>query len=249
MHIKAVQDFDQYLAAGDEATAQIVRENPAALDAIRQAHTFIAVDLWGKEVELSAPQAFLAMNSLMLILSGLRMTLTGHLAATFPLFRTAVESACYAYVMRNNDQLAKIWLDRHSSAEAFKASRKSFGPAVADAARGISQLHEDGNIEKFINDAYQAAIDFGAHPNPHGVMGHIQQPTDGGDHWMVPMVGIYDAASGEIAKGLIACLEYTLAVAIILANCQPMTKAMASELDRLLSLKEKILLENFGHRE
>jgi hypothetical protein len=65
------------------------------------------------------------------------MALSGHAAATFPLFRTAMEAACYAYLMKDNEDLEKVWLDRHTSPEALKKSRKAFTSAVKEAATGI----------------------------------------------------------------------------------------------------------------
>lgn len=48
-----------------------------------------------------------------------------------------MEAACYAYLMKDNEDLEKVWLDRHTSPEALKKSRKAFTSAVKEAATGI----------------------------------------------------------------------------------------------------------------
>jgi hypothetical protein len=64
-----------------------------------------------------------ALNAFMLVNAGIRIALTGHAAAIFPTLHTALESACYAYRMIENEKLEKMWADRHQNAESAPLSK------------------------------------------------------------------------------------------------------------------------------
>jgi hypothetical protein len=59
----------------------------------------------------------------MLLNAGIRIALTGHAAAIFPTLCTALESACYAYRMIEDEKLEKMWADRHQNAESAPLSK------------------------------------------------------------------------------------------------------------------------------
>ncbi len=115
----------------------------------------------------------------MLLNAGIRIALTGHAAAIFPTLYTALESACYAYRMIEDEKLEKMWADRHQNAEKRASVENTFTSAVNDAARSINA--QQAGSGAWIYDIYQPAIDFGAHPNPRSILLHLKFSPDDGD--------------------------------------------------------------------
>lgn len=186
------------------------------------------------------------MHSFMLWTAAVRMAMSGHAAATFPLFRTALEAACYAYLMKDDQDLEKVWSDRHLSPEALKKSRRTFTSAVRDAAGKIDAGASTPKFQKWVMDAYDAAIDHGAHPNPESIYRHLNPPKDAGDHYVVNLTGIYDAEDTELLRVLIACLDYGLVIACVLGHgLKDVPADLNANLDRLNQLKEKLSGELF----
>ena len=249
---KFEQSFDDYVAFGDANTAAFLKSDHPLVSALREFHDFFPRTLWVGEVEMSPHQSFLSMNAFMLYTSAVRVALSGHVAATFPLFRTALESACYAYLMGEDDSLEAIWSNRHDSLQAEKICRGKFTAAVKVAAASIEQSGSaQPGIEKWINDCYQGAIDFGAHPNPRSIFRHIPEPVDGGEHWLLSLTGLYDSDSSEAYTSLMACLDYGLVIAVVLLHGQresDSTPAAVAELRRLNDLKNNLEEKYFVKR-
>jgi hypothetical protein len=244
MHFQIKNSLDDYVAFGNENTAAFLTSDNEMVSALREFHDFFPRSLWVGDVQMTPPQGFLSMNAYMLYSSAIRMSLTGHVAATFPLFRTALESACYAYLMGEDSALEGIWMNRHDSPEAEKACRAKFTSAVKLAAAAIERGgNAEAGTEKWINDCYQAAIDFGAHPNPRSVIRHIEEPVDEGNEWLVSLTGIYNHDSAEAHTNLMACMDYGLVVALVLLHAQrnsASTSEAAAELRRLNELKNTL---------
>ena len=98
MEFRLEHQFSDYIDHGNETTQEILESGSSLVAAIEKFYAFFRDDLWVGDVEMSPTQAFLSMNAFLLYMSAIRMALTGHQAATFPLFRTALESACYAFL-------------------------------------------------------------------------------------------------------------------------------------------------------
>jgi hypothetical protein len=238
-----------YLSTGDEITAQLLKSNSPLLEAIAQLHDFFPGTLWRGDVELTPNQAMLSMNAFMLFLSAVKMSLSGHVAATFPLFRTALESACYACLMGQYQSLETVWRHRHHGDEQRKLSRREFASAVSDAAKLIEATQPSPGVAAWINEAYDSAIDFGAHPNPKSIFRHVDVPQDGGDHWLVTLVGLHDPESSSASVSLMACLDFGLVIAVVLSHCVGGEKPGASEeLQRLNDLKNDLETRLFVRR-
>ena len=165
------------------------------------------------------------------------------LAAMFPLLRTALEASCYAMLVGDSEELREIWLKRNSTPDALRTSRRAFRSAVADAAKHIQAKSRVGpNTEAWIKQAYDEAIDFGAHPNPKGIWPYVRfskNHPDGRDH--VSVGAVYGADSFETARCLMACLDYGLLIALILSSCrdEPCEDAVIA-LHKLNELKEEL---------
>ena len=135
----------------------------------------------------------LSMNAYMLFLAGVRVAMTGHVTACFPVLRTALESACYGFLIAKDPDLSAVWADRHKDADSKKVCRKAFGSAVTDVAKLVEREQPGGG--QWLSDAYDAAIDFGAHPNIKSVFGHVRILEDVPEdpYFRVNLAGLYGA--------------------------------------------------------
>lgn len=240
--------FDKYFIDADENTSELLASDSSLIAGLRQFYAFFVEELFTVELTMTPAQALLAMNAFMLYLSAIRVALSGHEAATFPLFRTALETASYSYLISTKPDLENIWLKRNASSEALKTCRKTFASAVKDAAKSIqAQDRVSEGTEKWINFAYDAAIDFGAHPNPRSVLPHIRFDHDRSDeHVGLSLIGLYSPTSFEASRSLMACLDYGLLIGLILV-CSPknQTDRLLIALGRLNSLKEDLTRDHF----
>lgn len=138
MEFRFEKSFEDYIRAGNETSEQLLSGSDDFVQAIRRYHDFFAKVLWAEKQELGAFAALLSVNAFMIYLSAVRMALTGHVAATFPLFRTALESACYAYLMSKDSDLETVWINRNNGNDAQKACRRAFQSAVLDTAAKLN---------------------------------------------------------------------------------------------------------------
>lgn len=206
-----------YIRNGSETTETLLGEPGELVDAIERTYAFFANVLWSGDPDLRPTPAFLSLNAFMLWISGVRMAMTGHAAATYPLFRTALESACYAYAMVRDPSLDAIWLGRHSDEAAYKQCRKAFQSAVRDTAARLNVAQP--NSGDMVLEVYEAAIDFGAHPNARSVLHHLNFGVDDDSGFQrLSLIGLHAADSFELQRSLMACLDYGLATAIVLAR-------------------------------
>ncbi len=241
MKFQLEHSFRDYIASGDQTTNELLESGSPLVAAIEEFYAFFRDDLWADDLEMSPNQAFLSMNAFMIYLGAVRVAMTGHEAATFPLFRTALESACYAFLMSEDESLPEIWGNRHRNAKAMRLCRRKFTSAVSEAARAIEASQRRKGHAKWINDCYQSAIDFGAHPNPRSIYHHIRSPKDEGNRYVVSLAGLYPSDSFEVSRSLIACLDYGLVIAVVLAHGLKLpTRELSNKLFRLNDMKEQL---------
>ena len=243
-----IEPFDAYFLAARDVETELLDGTFPLIDGLRRYHEFFTASVFSERNPLSPIQGLLAVNGFMIYLSSIRVAMSGHGAAMFPLLRVALEASCYAFQVGEKDELEEIWLNRNSSAEALSLCRTKFHSAVRDAAKGIQRKSwAGGNTEAWINQAYDAAIDFGAHPNPKGLWPYARlnkNYPDGYHH--VALAAVYGAGSFETSRCLLACLDYGLLIALILSSCcdVPCEDAMVA-LNDLNELKEKLTKECF----
>jgi hypothetical protein len=168
--------------------------------------------------------------------------MTGHAGAIFPTLRTALEYACYAFLIADDRALAGVWTNRHDSREALKASRSAFTGAVKATVRKLDEI-QSGSAN-WISEAYDMAIDFGGHPNPRGVFTHTSWGEETASHLAINIAGLYSADQFETTRSLIACLEFSLAIAVVLTRCRKeFSKTIQNELNALNDRKESVINE------
>lgn len=244
MEFRFERTFRDYIQCGNNTTNALLDDMPPLVEAIEKYHDFFRDDMWVGDINMSPNQAFLSMNAFMIYMSAIRMALTGHVAATYPLFRTALESACYAFLISQDKALGDVWANRHKSDKTQKKCRSVFTSAVSDAADQIAQIPGHGGHGKWIKEGYQMAIDFGAHPNPKSIYHHIQEPEDIGSHYLFNLAGLYPVGSTEINRSLMACLDYGLLILVILAHgLDSPTAELSKKLTHLNDLKETLFKE------
>lgn len=247
MQFKLEQSLRDYIAAADETTQKLLSTGSSLVAAIEQVDDFFRSFLWaGDDIDVSPTQALLSSHAFMTYLSAVRMTLSGHPVSAYPLFRASLEAACYAFIMSVNHDLEEIWTHRHKSEEAAKLCRRRFNGAVAEAANIFSEDESAGDFGDQIREAYQSSIDFGAHPNPRSIYHHVRLPESTADRQPVEHIGIYSPNSFEVKRTLLACIEYGVLLASILANV-PVTPrdGLLEKLSALNDLKERVLREHF----
>ena len=217
-----IEPFDNYFVAAREVEQELLGGESPLMSGLRRYHAFFADHVFSATNPLSPVQGLLAMDAFMVFLSSIRVAMSGHGAAMFPLLRTALEASCYALLVGDSDELREIWLKRNSTPDAPKASKRTFRSAVADAAKRIqAKSWIASNTEAWIKQVYNEAIDFGAHPNPKGIWPYVrinEIRSDGYDH--VSLASVYEADSIETARCLMACLDFGLLIALILSNCR-----------------------------
>lgn len=235
-----IESFDRYFASASETEAALLGSASPYVDALRSYHRVFERHVFGSSEGLSVAQCLLAMHAFMIYMGSVRVALSGHAAATFPLFRTALESACYAFLIGEVEGLGQVWWDRNSSEEAFKRCRGRFSGAVKEAAAAIQRKRWIGpRTEEWINELYDAAIDFGAHPNAKSVLPYLAVDGDGADGPAVSLTSLYGPEARATSRGLVACLDHGLVIAVILASCvdAPSEEAVAS-IHEMNELKE-----------
>ncbi|WP_281973134.1 hypothetical protein [Ruegeria faecimaris] len=171
----STSELRKYLAAADLTNKEALNEYSTLIQGVELCDSFFSEQLLKESPKMGATQGILAMQARMLLFSATRMALSGHAAATLPLLRTSLEAACYSYMVGHDSDKETIWLNRHKSEEAGRACRRAFTSAVTDAAKLIEA--QDGvsvGTQQLISGAYQASIDFGAHPNPKSVLPHLR---------------------------------------------------------------------------
>jgi len=145
--------------------------------------------------------------------------MTGHVVAVFPVLRTALESACYGYLVAKDPGLAEIWSNRHRDDSARKACRAAFTGAVRVVAKDFDRSQPpDGGA--WIEEAYDAAIDFGGHPNIRSVFAHVRVEEDVEDdsYFRANLADLYGPDHAETQRILIAALDFGLAIAVVLTR-------------------------------
>lgn len=222
------------MTAADETTRALFSSNDGLVAAIRGFDNYCRERLWAN-ADVDAVALVLMMNAYQMYLAGVRTALSGHTAAVFPQLRTALESAAYGGLIVARPELAATWTSRHQSDAARKACRDhfSFAKAIKPLRARAPSIHD------LSNEAYDNAIDFGAHPNIKGVFGHVTVDEDRPDGFYgVNHTSLYGPGQIETVRGLCACLDFGFAMIGIIALSLPIPDAqIVEDLQRLSDAK------------
>ena len=99
------------------------------------------------------------------------LTLSGHLREVYPVLRSGLESAMYALVLEEDDDLREAWFGRDSNAEALKRVRRELNHTSCLYA---TVQRRNATLAEALKRSYEESITLGAHPSPMAVAGSLR---------------------------------------------------------------------------
>lgn len=206
-------DYDEYATARRELRELIQEDFAEAIAHVRKCDHLILASTKniGSVEALSA-----AVHAHSLYLAACDLARSGHFSAMFPLFRTAMESAVYGYLFNAEEGLIEKWRNRHVSTECFNESKQAFTRAMTRFRTSIQKHDEqsgDHPYTELLMSLYDAAIDYGAHPNPIALTNNTSVVVEG-DKTKFSYNYLRTDGVG-IRQGFFACFDYGMAIAVI----------------------------------
>lgn len=207
------KNIDHYLEFADDRTRAFLAAPPDAYILMKEVDALMR-DLFSSGVLNASPiGSFLNLNAYYQLMSAVRVAISGHVSAVFPLVRAALESACYAHFIGDNQERQMVWLHRDRTVPEGKAFRRMFGSAIKQTTDSLKAVDQD--LANYVAALYEGSITFGAHPNSYSVMRHLQPGECDETHWKVELVCMYAETSQEVRAALVACTEYGLGIAAL----------------------------------
>lgn len=241
MKVRINLSLADYIRDGNANTEGLLAGHHPLMPLVTDYYDFFATTLWSEGLHVPEVPIFLSTNAFMIWTSGVRMAMSGHETAVYPLFRTALESACYALLITIKPELETVWSDRDTGEAARKASRKAFGGAVSEVAKHLET--EQLGLGGFVGSLYETSIDYGAHPNTRAIRNHVQVAPPSDEHRRFDQGSIYPGDSFQVFRALISTLEYGRGIAVVLAHCLPVMTTTVAEPLRALQIRFARLLE------
>jgi hypothetical protein len=206
------QPFDDYLRQAnrlcDDSLAALKDQLalPRAIDAL---FMDFLLDI-GRAMPATAGVLLLNAHCTTRAAAGLAMS--GQLLTVFMALRGSIESALYANAMVVQPNLEPIWLQRDRSVEARRACRDQF--SAAKVFKLLAAAHDEEFADR-ARDAYEATIDFGAHPNSRSLLQsiHIEELQSG--DYSLRFAYLHSVDSFEVRQALVAWAETVLIVMYI----------------------------------
>jgi hypothetical protein len=231
----------QYMSAADETTKELLLSEHKLVTTILRFDAYFRQELLPHFSPPTILSSILFFNAYQMFLAGARMGLSGHAVAVFPLLRVALESAAYGFLIELKPELASIWTNRQKSEDDKRACRNvfTFDKAVADLQA------KSPDIYALAKGIYEAAIDYGAHPNVMGVFGHVSIDENRQDGMAaVSLTSLYDASHIETIRSLCACLDFGLVIiGMTVASGADVSKKQIEDLQALSDLKNAATAE------
>jgi hypothetical protein len=241
--------FRAYLTAGTENLDEIQAAGSPFLTMMDDLDSYLRQHVSGPAV---APDELvihsMLINARFLLMTAFRVGLTGHAAGVHPILRTALETACYALLMTEDESqsLTEIWMSRNNSPDDLKACKKAFQQPIKSAQKIVND--RGPGLGDWMYLLYECSIDFGAHPNPKTVTLHSKVFDDEMGLTRYENVGLYAVGNYGYECGLLACVEMGLATAIVLSMTHPV--ALKDAIQALQALNhQKNALEDLIRRK
>lgn len=227
----------RYLETANATSLEVQISNPEAIQLLDECVTHIDSLLNVEVDDFDGVVWPLAANTQFLYLAAIRIALSGHVTAIFPVLRTAIESACYALVTASDEKKASLWPERNKSKTKRDSHRAAFSPAVFKA---ISMIEENCDVmSRYIQGVYEASIDYGGHPNPRSIVRHLK--TSKTDEDRVQFGCLYGPGT-HLDTALMACLDFGAAIIYLLRmtlNLDPFPGNDDSFLARFMAKKNE----------
>lgn len=226
--------LQDYLRVAEQSTKNAI-ENASEFFHLAEAVDGLFALTIGELANGDVMASLLTMNAQSLYNGAVRIALSGHHAGMFPVLRTCLESACYAYLIVLRPELSSIWSERHNGERQMRECRNRFKSAVSDIVKEIKKTQPEAG--QWINDCYQGSIDSGGHPNSQSVF-RSMSIDDAGKHWAVSLTSVYAGDSEFVDWSLYACAETGLCAACVIALAfRPDDEAVWNEVNRLMVIK------------
>jgi hypothetical protein len=109
------------------------------------------------------------------------MSLAGQVVESFVMMRSCLEYAGYALAIFADPKLdsirarEEVFIRRHFDAGSLKAQKEEF--TMSNVRQAISSL--DKGLGEIYKSLYERTINYGAHPNPHGMLSAMTYERDG----------------------------------------------------------------------
>ena len=212
MQMKAGK-LNEYLKDTIENAIGHAESPPQLMYLVDQMDQIFHEELFSHPLDVHPFAALLLMNSYALLAGAVREALSGHVVCTYPIARTSLESACYGFLIRSDENNASIWQNRHKDKASLKSCRNTF--TVNNAVNALSAVNAE--MAEFVQAHYDASIDFGAHPNQRSILIHTSdaEGTDSAEGFELSVV--YGVNSWDINQALLACVEVGQAIAFLIA--------------------------------
>jgi hypothetical protein len=120
-------------------------------------------------------------------LASVRSVAAGHCLAAYPTGRAAVESALYGCYLANNTGASERWHNKPPNSEGLKVWNNEF--KFSSLTRNLGD--KNPALAKWAKYLHQTAIDFGAHPNQHGLYSSMEYEQSDGGASSVKMVHLH----------------------------------------------------------
>ncbi len=195
-----------------------------------------------------ATAAILLVNAHASFRAAVRLAFSGQLLPVFMALRGAIESGLYANSMVVSPGLADVWLKRGQDAKSRQACRDEF--AIGKMFPMLTKA-QDSDFTARVREAYEATIDFGAHPNNRSMLTSIQiDELETGDH-ALNFAYIHGPGSPELRQSILACAETGLCVFFLALICYSDHPDVQQLNTKALALQEQLseLIEQLGFSE
>ena len=225
----------EYLSIADSVQKDITDSHQEWMSILRDLDDLWRTELFGGSLDWAPVTASLCLQSFYFWLASVRVALSGHSSAVYPLLRTSLEAACYAYKIAKTPELSATWLERDTSTESRKRFRAQFGQAVADVAKVFDDAPD---FSASIRQMYDAAIEFGGHPNPRAVLDHMDIDADSeGNERSIVLTALNSAQSINTVRSIVALTEhgyFTIAICVNATGKHPRIETLQARLDSII---------------
>jgi hypothetical protein len=127
--------------------------------------------------------------------------------------RGSLESTLYGLIASQSQENGSIWLNRDRNLDR---SRKLF-----TARNALNLLKDDPHLYAGAVEAYELAIEFGAHPNARSILEHLSLA----DERRVSLTYLQGIPSIAAVRAILACIETGLVILHICPHAFPDHKA------------------------
>lgn len=233
--------LSSYLNVTLENHVNHAKKEPDLMWMTHEMDRFFHQEVFIQKYDANAVTIVLATNSYMLLSNAVSQALSGHQVAVLPVARTALESACYAYLTSSDNKMCEIWLNRDKSKTARDNCRKAFTIGATEA----KLKHISPDMADYLKKLYELSIEYGAHPNIKAISRHLHLGDSADDNYRhFSHTGVYGENSNPVNGALLLCVDVGQAIAFLLcasATDHPIINERIDYFQKWIDEKNKIV--------